>query len=45
MRGASLTGELQAMLARHRGVRDCALIDAGSDLIWHKEPLEESDDL
>jgi len=45
MRGASLTGELQAMLARHRGVRGCALVDAGSGLIWHREPLEESDGL
>jgi len=41
MSGALLSSELQAMLGRHPGVRACALVDSGSGLIWHREPLGE----
>jgi hypothetical protein len=41
MKVAPLTEQLQSMFARHPGVRGCALVDASSGLVWHREPPQE----
>lgn len=42
MKGVRFAEQLRALLARHPGIRGCALVDLDSGLVWHKEPLEES---
>jgi hypothetical protein len=42
MKDAPLSEQLQEMLRRHAGIRGCALVDAGSGLVWHTEPAADS---
>ena len=42
MKDAALSDQLKGLLSRHSGIRGCALVEAGSGLVWAAEPPHES---